>query len=219
MSQNHSHCHFRYAFELLLNEHAHVSLPRSGRSDYMRGVIPPHEFTPVTKMCFHIHPGNRNPSLYNDVRSPITSTPGYTRVPLRLRAQAEKQAGMARTKPPRLHPSPLVHFCLVDYKSQHIRLPESKRSTFSTFQPCTLTYAICLLTFHIMGDNRHRIVNPRDIHLVWHSTLSQTSLALCSPLFRLRPAPPSWVFVPSIESRMTACKNARKSVNAPEFST
>ena len=25
MRQNHSHCHFRYAFELLLNEHAHVS--------------------------------------------------------------------------------------------------------------------------------------------------------------------------------------------------
>ena len=99
MSQNHSHCHFRYAFDLLLNEHAHVSVPRSGRSDYMRGVIPPHEYTPVAKMCFHIHPGNRNPSLYNAVRSLIASTRAYTLVLLRLRAQAEKQAGMARTKP------------------------------------------------------------------------------------------------------------------------
>ena len=99
MSQNYSHCHFRYAFELLFNEHAHISLRRSGRSDDMRGVIPPHEYTPVANMCFHIHPRNRNPSLYNAVRSLIASTCGYTRVLLRLCAQAEKQAGMARTKP------------------------------------------------------------------------------------------------------------------------
>ena len=88
MSQNHSHCHFRYAFELLLNEHAHVSVPRSGRSDYMRGVIPPQEDTPVANMCFHIHPCNRDPSLYNAVRSLIASTRGYTRVLLRSSREA-----------------------------------------------------------------------------------------------------------------------------------
>ena len=71
-------------------------------SDYMQGVsIPPHEYTRAANMYIHslsIHPSNRDPSLYAAVRSLIASAREYTCVITRLRAQAEEEESMVRTK-------------------------------------------------------------------------------------------------------------------------
>ena len=102
---------------------ADVSRRVQDLSHYMRGVIPPHEYAPEASIDFHIHPSNRNPSLYDAVRSLIASTRRYTRVVLLLRAQAE-EAGMARLKPfygP--DPFPLPPLLLLQLGQQHQTAP------------------------------------------------------------------------------------------------
>lgn len=103
---------FQVRIHITIEYQADVSRRVQDLSHYMRGVIPPHEYTPEANIDFHIHPSNRNPSLYDAVRSLIATTRGYTCVVLLLRAQAEKEAGMARTKP--LYGPPAIsiyHFC------------------------------------------------------------------------------------------------------------
>jgi hypothetical protein len=69
-------------------------------NDYMRGVsTPTHEYARIAGMYVHsltIHPNHRDPSLINIVRILTASTRAYTRVVLRLRAQAEKEAILAQ---------------------------------------------------------------------------------------------------------------------------
>ena len=66
----------------------------------MRGVsTPTHEYARVSGMYVHsltIHPNHRDPSLIDIVRILTASTRAYTRVVLRLRAQAEKEAILAQ---------------------------------------------------------------------------------------------------------------------------
>ncbi|RDB16588.1 hypothetical protein Hypma_002821 [Hypsizygus marmoreus] len=84
-------------------------------NDYMRGVsTPTHEYARVAALYVHslsIHPSLRDQSLYDTVRHFAASTRAYTRVVLRLRAQAEREASLARarggsTRPPSRAPSP-----------------------------------------------------------------------------------------------------------------
>lgn len=62
----------------------------------MRGVsTPTHEYARVAGIYVHsltVHPNRRDPSLIDIVRILTASTRAYTRVILRLRAQAEKEA-------------------------------------------------------------------------------------------------------------------------------
>src|SRR6266567_3604231 len=64
----------------------------------MRGVsTPSHEYARVAAMYIHsltIHPNHRDPSLAETVKCLTASTRAYTRVLLRLRAQAEKEASI-----------------------------------------------------------------------------------------------------------------------------
>ena len=66
----------------------------------MRGVsTPTHEYARIAGMYVHsltIHPNHRDPSLIDIVRILTASTRAYTRVVLRLRAQAEKEAILAQ---------------------------------------------------------------------------------------------------------------------------
>jgi hypothetical protein len=88
MSQSHCRCHLRYALVLLLNHQADVSLPRSGL--HARSVNHPNSQ--------HVHPLPLDPPQHSLSLPVRCSTCGYTRVVLRLRAQAENKASVARTK-------------------------------------------------------------------------------------------------------------------------
>ncbi|KAF5367287.1 hypothetical protein D9615_010450 [Tricholomella constricta] len=71
-------------------------------NDYMRGVsTPTHEYARVAALYVHslsIHPSHRDQSLNETVHQLAASTRAYTRVVLRLRAQAEKEAAVARSR-------------------------------------------------------------------------------------------------------------------------
>lgn len=68
----------------------------------MRGVsTPTHEYARVSALYIHslsIHPTHRDHSLRETVQQLAASTRAYTRVVLRLRAQAEKEASVARAR-------------------------------------------------------------------------------------------------------------------------
>jgi hypothetical protein len=78
----------------------------------MRGVsTPTHEYSRVAAMHVHsltIHPNNRDPSLAETVQSLTAATRAYTRVLLRLRAQAEKEASIQQSQPPSAPATPSV---------------------------------------------------------------------------------------------------------------
>lgn len=141
----------------------------------MRGVsTPTHEYARVAALYIHslsIHPSHRDQSLYETVHYLAASTRAYTRVVLRLRAQAEKEASVARargnrgsmrggggSRPPSRAPSPTASYVThtnhsnLSHISVQTQQPASRVGTTGTFQ---------------------------------------------SPLFRLRRAPLLRVFVPS----------------------
>jgi hypothetical protein len=86
----------------------------------MRGVsTPTHEYARVAGLYVHslsVHPNMRDDSLNDTVKYLSASCRAYTRVVLRLRAQAEKEASVARAKgnmrsissPPSRTPSPTM---------------------------------------------------------------------------------------------------------------
>ena len=149
----------------------------------MRGVsTPTHEYARVAGMYVHsltIHPNHRDPSLIDVVRILTASTRAYTRVILRLRAQAEKEAilvqqsrGLGIT----MKPSNL-------YNNNRPSSPvlRSSHSRVSSRAPSPTT------------SNGAASSGPST------SMQEHTSLMFRSPLFRLRRAPLLRVFVPSPE--------------------
>ena len=147
----------------------------------MRGVsTPTHEYARVAGMYVHsltVHPSHRDPALLDTVQILTASTRAYTRVVLRLRAQAEKEAILAQQS----------RGLLTTIKPSSF--PSSPRggaqSRVSSRAPSPTTSS------HSHSHNGH-VVAPT-------STSSQTSQTFRSPLFRLRRAPLLRVFVPSPE--------------------
>ena len=194
-------------------------------SDYMRGVsIPPHEYTRVANMHIHslsIHPNNRDPSLDDAVRSLVASTRGYTRVVLRLRAQAEKEASIARTKP-LYAPVPISPSStsasasrsttkVNTYGSSNARGPVSRPSSRAPSPtPSAFSHSH---SFHGHGHVGQPPPNsqPQGYPLgMTQQAPSQTSLGFRSPLFRLRRAPLLRVFVPSVEGDWLSDKSVQE---------
>ena len=206
-------------------------------SDYMRGVsIPPHEYTRVANMHIHslsIHPNNRDPSLNDAVRSLVASTRGYTRVVLRLRAQAEKEASIARTKP-LYAPVPISQSStsasasrsttkVNTYGSSNARGPVSRPSSRAP-SPTPSAFS------HSHSHHGHGHVGqppansqPQGYPLgMTQQALLETSLAFrfdCPAFVVLRCCGCSCPLLRVTGFRITAYKNARKSVKAPEFFT
>jgi len=150
----------------------------------MRGVsTPTHEYARVAAMQVHslsIHPNHRDPSLAETVSALTASTRAYTRVVLRLRAQAEKEATLqtsgSQTTPPTAHKSFNFSPGRAGTSSRvSSRAPSPTMSNYSQSQPPTNT--------------------PGAIQ----SATSQASASFRSPLFSLRRAPLLRAFVPSPE--------------------
>ena len=157
----------------------------------MRGVsTPTHEYARIAGMYAHsltIHPNQRDPALIDIVRILTASTRAYTRVILRLRAQAEKEAVLAQQsrglgitiKPPNFNSSSSV-------VRGHSRVSISSRAP----SPTTSNYSY--------SHNGHvGAAGPTSVQE--QSSFSHASLTFRSPLFRLRRAPLLRVFVPSPE--------------------
>jgi len=210
-----------------LNDQADVSsLCRlQDLSDYMRGVsIPPHEYTGVANMYTHslsIHSSNRDPFLYNAVRSLIASTGGYTRVVLRLRAQAEKEANMARTKP-LYAPAPISRSSTAStsasrsttkvntYGSSNARGPVSRPFSRAP-SPTPSAFSHPHHGHGHVGQPPPPNSQPQGYPLgMTQQAPSQTSLAFRSPLFRLRRAPLLQVFLPSVEGDWLSDKSVQE---------
>jgi hypothetical protein len=142
----------------------------------MRGVsTPTHEYARVAGMYAHsltIHPNNRDPSLMDIVQILTASTRAYTRVILRLRVQAEKEAILAQQ-------SRGLGITIKPLPSSPVRGGSSRAPS-----PTTSNYS------HSYNGGG----SPQD-----QNVFLQTSLTFRSPLFRLRRAPLLRVFVPSPE--------------------
>ena len=160
----------------------------------MRGVsTPTHEYARVAGMYVHsltVHPNHRDPSLGDTVRILTASTRAYTRVILRLRAQAEKEAilaqqtrggGTTAIKPLNYFNSP----------SPGRGGPSSSRVSSRAPSPTASSYS--------HSYNGHGPASAVPSAMLQQQNSSQTSLTFRSPLFRLRRAPLLRVFVPSPE--------------------
>ncbi|GLB40878.1 hypothetical protein LshimejAT787_0900930 [Lyophyllum shimeji] len=128
------------------NEREPLSLSLQDLADYMRGVsTPTHEYARVAALYVHslsIHPAHRDQSLHDTVHHLAASTRAYSRVVLRLRAQAEKEAAVARSRgiarggsrPPSRTPSPTFSHSNHSYTSAHTPPPPQARPATTSFQ-------------------------------------------------------------------------------------
>lgn len=146
--------------------------------DYMRSVsIPTHEYARVAELycpSLTLHPAQRDPILLENVRQLTAASRAYTRVVLRLRAQAEKEASIpssssASRRSPSVKPS--GHASRASPSRSGSRPPSPTPSSFSYSQ----------LSLPV----------PRPVTPV---------SSFRSPLYRLRRAPLLRVFVPSPDS-------------------
>ena len=177
-----------------------------------------------------IHPSNRDTSLHAAVRSLIASTGVYTRLVLQLLAQAE-DASMARTKP-LYAPAPFSPSSPSDsasrlktqintYGSSNARSPVSRPSS-RALSPTPSAFS---LSHHGHGHVGQRLPNsqPQGYPLgMTQQALLETSLTFrfdCPAFVVLRCCGCSCPLLRVTGFRITAYKNARKSVKAPEFST
>ena len=179
-------------------------------SDYMRGLIPPHAYTPVANMYFRIDPTNRNPSLYDAVRSLIASTCGYTRVVLQLRAQAEKEASMARTKPlcapAPISPSSTSASASRSTTKDNVRGADSRPSSCS---PSPTPFAFSHSHHHVGQPPKNGQLQGYPLGMTQQAP-SQTSLAFRSSLLRLRRAPVLRALVPTVEGDWLSDKSVQE---------
>ncbi|EAU86636.2 hypothetical protein CC1G_07294 [Coprinopsis cinerea okayama7 len=183
---------------------------RTDLADYMRGVsTPSHEYARVAKMYVHsltVHPSVRDPSLEHTIRCLTASTRAYTRVVLRLRAQAEKEASVASANPQRAasvppHPPSAAGAAkaanngyygnMNGYSSSRSQSRPSSRAPSPTMSNYSHSYA--------SSQYGHSSQPGLSSTTMMHQNSSQTSLTFRSPLFRLRRAPLLRVFVPSPE--------------------
>ncbi|KDR79455.1 hypothetical protein GALMADRAFT_1241203 [Galerina marginata CBS 339.88] len=164
-----------------------LTLSLQDLNDYMRGVsTPTHEYARVAGMYVHsltIHPNHRDPSLSETVRALTASTRAYTRVLLRLRAQAEKEASLQSLNLPQPPPS----------------AASMKSGNFSPARGGTASRVSSRAPSPTISNNSHSHYGPTHTPGAIQQTSSQTSLTFRSPLFRLRRAPLLRVFVPSPE--------------------
>ena len=162
----------------------------------MRGVsTPTHEYARVAGMYVHsltIHPKHRDPSLVDIVRVLTASTRAYTRVILRLRAQAEKEAILAQ-------------------QSRGLGMTIKQPPNFNGYPPSSSSPSIR----GGGGGNQSRVSSRAPSPTTSNGAGSSSGLASMpdatthnsssslltfrSPLFRLRRAPLLRVFVPSPE--------------------
>ena len=154
----------------------------------MRGVsTPTHEYARVAGMYVHsltIHPNHRDPSLIDIVRVLTASTRAYTRVILRLRAQAEKEAILVQQS------RGLGITMKASFNNNNYPPPSSSvrgnHSRVSSRAPSPTTS-------NGAGSSSGGLTNMQERNSL-HS-----GLTFRSPLFRLRRAPLLRVFVPSPE--------------------
>ena len=167
----------------------------------MRGVsTPTHEYARIAGMYVQsltIHPNHRDPSLIDIVRILTASTRAYTRVVLRLRAQAEKEAILAQQS---------RGLGITTMKQQHLNFNNSSyyppsspgrnggggnHSRVSSRAPSPTTSNGAGSSSGGMQDSTTR----NSSSMMGAGGL----LTFRSPLFRLRRAPLLRVFVPSPE--------------------
>lgn len=169
----------------------------------MRAVsTPSHEYARVAKMYVHsltMHPDIRDPSLEHTVRCLTASARAYTRVVLRLRAQAEKEASLATSstssggRSGSTPPSASIRNGLANgglpgtngYYGGMISRPGS-RATSRAPSPT-------------MSNFSHSHSHGAIANTTYSGAGSSGSASFRSPLFRLRRAPLLRVFVPSPE--------------------
>ena len=160
-------------------------------NDYMRGVsTPTHEYARVAGMYAHsltIHPNHRDPSLIDIVRILTASTRAYTRVILRLRAQAEKEAILVQQ-------SRGLGITMKPSFSNNNNYPPPSSSSVRGNHSRVSSRAPSPTTSNGAGSSSGGLTNMQEQNLSLHS-----GLTFRSPLFRLRRAPLLRVFVPSPE--------------------
>ncbi|PPQ82613.1 hypothetical protein CVT24_005432, partial [Panaeolus cyanescens] len=164
---------------------------REDLSDYMRGVsTPTHEYARVAGMYSHsltVHPTLRDPSILETVRSMTSSTRAYTRVVLRLRAQAEKEAAVHQANLQSLgYFAPPSAAKNMNFASPTRGNGTSSRVSSRAPSPTMSNYSQSQSHGYAPG-------------MMQNASSSQPGLAFRSPLFKLRRAPLLRVFVPSPE--------------------
>jgi hypothetical protein len=147
----------------------------------MRGVsTPTHECARAAAsyiQSLRVHPNHRDPLIGETVHRLAASTRAYNRVLLRLRAQAEKEPSI-QNAPPTSFAQGGRNF------TSTTRGGNTSRTSSRAPSPTTL-YSSPPGNGYLPG--------------AMQASISQTSLAFKSPLFRLRRAPLLRVFVPSPE--------------------
>ena len=164
----------------------------------MRGVsTPTHEYARVAGMYVHsltIHPNHRDPSLIDIVRILTASTRAYTRVILRLRAQAEKEAILAQQ-------SRGLGMTMKQYNNGYppsSSSPSGGRGGGGNLSRVSSRAPSPTSTSNGAGSSSGLTNSMQETNQ--HSSMGGGGgLTFRSPLFRLRRAPLLRVFVPSPE--------------------
>ncbi|KAH6909800.1 hypothetical protein BKA70DRAFT_1274841 [Coprinopsis sp. MPI-PUGE-AT-0042] len=177
-------------------------------ADYMRGVsTPSHEYARVARMYVHsltVHPSVRDTSLDYTLRGMTTSTRAYTRVVLRLRAQAEKESATSSATPPRSASVPPPPPSASGAAKAANGYSNGYGPARSMSRPSSRAPSPTMSNYSHFGGGSSQVGHGSQSGLggsttMQHGNSSQTSLTFRSPLFRLRRAPLLRVFVPSPE--------------------
>ena len=158
----------------------------------MRGVsTPTHEYARIANIYTQsllIHPHTRDPSILDTVRALTAATRAYTRVVLRLRAQAEKEEAEYHAM----------------FKKQQTTGTGANGSPYSSSYKSGTSSRAPSPTYSSFSHSQHHIPQSRT-HSPSSTSHSQQQLrrrqgiTFKSPLFRLHRAPLLRVFVPSPE--------------------
>jgi hypothetical protein len=144
-----------------------------------------------------IHPNHRDPSLAETVQSLTAATRAYTRVLLRLRAQAEKEASIQQAQPPSAPATPSAPSPINgrggNGNFSPARPGAGSASRVSSRAPSPTTSS----NSHYYHNAAAMNSNVNITSAAAQASSSQTNLTFRSPLFRLRRAPLLRVFVPS----------------------
>ncbi|KXN92047.1 hypothetical protein AN958_10034 [Leucoagaricus sp. SymC.cos] len=176
----------RWAWE----EQEPLGLSLQDLSDYMRGVsTPTHEYARIANLyvqSLSIHPHARDPTILDTVRALTASTRAYTRVVLRLRAQAEKEEAVYKAMMKKNNASP--------YGSPYRSPGPSSRAPSPTYSSFSHSH-------HNLPQSRAHSPSlpPLPGRSPSQQQQQQQGVTFRSPLFKLRRAPLLRVFVPSPE--------------------
>lgn len=152
----------------------------------MRGVsTPTHEYARIAGLyvqSLSIHPNNRDPNVLDTVRALTAAARAYTRVVLRLRAQAEKELA--------------VYNASIRKNNVYATRSPGPTSRNSSRAPSP-TYS----SFSHSHSQHHLPQPPSQQHSpqLPHAVPQAQGITFRSPLFKMRRAPLLRVFVPSPE--------------------